>query len=195
MICNWFRIIPLPRTVQELDALQTCDVTGTKLFLNYVFGCIDRPIFLVNLKNKATGRLVDSFVKKALGAHFDATPVNTVLPGEKFAPGRRKSTHKGYAEANSPTDETPIKATIERHAEEILGASDGRALLLGVSGSLKHFLYNSKHSLVPIAGDKRNAGGVVDEAVDILRPLDDASSSNSTTCDEKNLLQVWVKTS
>ncbi|CAM9209592.1 unnamed protein product, partial [Sphacelaria rigidula] len=95
--------------------------------------------FLVNLKNKATGRLVESVVKAALGSEVEISTVETVVPGEKFAPGLRKS-----AGRRSPLDEAPIEATVERHAAKVFGESGGTALLLGITGVVKTYLYDGR---------------------------------------------------
>lgn len=94
---------------------------------------------MVNLKNKATGRLVESVVKAALGSEIEISTVETVVPGEKFAPGLRKS-----AGRRSPQDEAPIEATVERHAAKVLGESSGEALLLGVAGTVKTYSYDGR---------------------------------------------------
>lgn len=110
--------------------------------INYVFGCIGVPRFLVNLKTKATGRLVDSIVKNSLGPLCDAKPMQTQRAGEKFVPAR--STKKRGNSAVRKTGE----ATIEREASRVFGEGHGGlAFLLAREGLTVTFKYSRESGL------------------------------------------------
>ncbi|CAM9297345.1 unnamed protein product [Sphacelaria rigidula] len=110
--------------------------------INYVFGCIGVPRFLVNLKTKATGRLVDSIVKNSLGPLCDATPVQTKRPGEKFVPAR-----SAKKRGNSAVRKTG-EATIEREATRVYNdGGRGRAWLLAREGPTETFTYSKEGGL------------------------------------------------
>lgn len=167
------------RLEQDLETLGGCTVAKTRLHINYVFGCMGQPTFLINLKNKATRRLVESIVKSALGPHVSTSTVDTLLPGEKFAPGLRKSGKRGTG------SETPIEATIERHAAQVFRESVGRALLLGVAGNTKSFSYDSRAGLVltaisPSATTSDRKQDEKEFEVEVEYALEESDCSSST---------------
>lgn len=130
-------------------------MTGKKLNINYAFGCVDSDKFLLNLKTKSTGRLVDSIVKNALGAFCQAIPMATHVAGEKFVPARS---------SNKRTRTKTAESTIEREAKEVFAASGGgRAYLLGSNGEMSMYSYHSTTGLVL---ERKNEAVVVDVGCD-----------------------------
>lgn len=115
-------------------------MTKKKLHINHVFGCVGRENFLINLKTKATGRLVDAIVKTALGAICSSMPMEIQQAGEKFVPA--KSSKKRMRRKN-------VQATIERAAAQIFKDSNNEhALLLGPEGEVDVYSYDSSAGLV-----------------------------------------------
>lgn len=62
--------------------LQQCKVSENRVNIHHAFECVGSARFLINLKNKKTGRVVDAIVKTALGGDCETVPMRTILPGE-----------------------------------------------------------------------------------------------------------------
>lgn len=127
-------------------------MTNKKLIINHVFGCVGRENFLINLKIKATGRLVDAIVKTAFGAICSSMPMEIQQPGEKFVPA--KSSKKRLRRKN-------VQATIERAAAQIFKNSNNeQALLLGREGECDIYSYDNSIGLVldPEGGINKDLG-------------------------------------
>lgn len=142
-------ILALVSTLQDLRKLKDCEVTGNRLQINHVFGCVGFSRFLVNLKTKATGRLVESIVKNSLGPLCLARPVQTQKPGEKFVPAR--NTKKRGNTAVRKTGE----ATIEREAKFVFGESSGTAFLLGCETEILTFKFTQADGLMLVPTEER----------------------------------------